>query len=80
MDKLDSYQKNIFAKCKLLRPAYTPIIGVETYQNKQFTIEDMISGSRKGAKKEPKKGAEKRSRKKAGYIAEVGRKSRDNSG
>lgn len=46
MDKLDSYQKNIFAKCKLLRPAYTPIIGVETYQNKQFIIEDMISGSR----------------------------------
>lgn len=27
-----------------------------------------------------RKGAEKRSRKKAGYIAEVGRKSRDNSG
>ncbi len=25
-DKLDSYQKNIFAKCKLLRPAYTPIM------------------------------------------------------
>ena len=35
---------------------------------------------KKGAEKEPKKGAEKRSRKKAGYIAEVGRKSRDNSG
>ena len=34
----------------------------------------------KGAEKEPKKGAEKRSRKKAGYIAEVGRKSRNNSG
>ena len=34
-------------------------------------------GARKGAKKkEPKK----RSRKKAGYIAEVGRKSRNNSG
>ena len=60
MDKLDSYQKNIFAKCKLLRPAYTPIIGVETYQNKQFTIEDMISGSQKGAEKEPKKEAEKK--------------------
>lgn len=27
-DKLDSYQKSIFAKCKLIRPAYTPIIGV----------------------------------------------------
>ena len=82
MDKLDSYQKNIFAKCKLLRPAYTPIIGVETYQNKQFTIEDMISGSQKGAKREPKrsqKGAKKRSRKKAGYIAALGRKSFNNA-
>ncbi len=37
-DKLDSYQKSIFAKCKLLRPAYTPIIGVETYQDKQFIV------------------------------------------
>lgn len=37
-DKLDSYQKNIFAKCKLLRPAYTPIIGVETYQDKHFIV------------------------------------------
>ena len=38
MDKLDSYQKSIFAKCKLLRPAYMPIIGVETYQDKQFIV------------------------------------------
>lgn len=37
-DKLDAYQKNIYAKCKLIRPAYTPIIGVETYQDKQFII------------------------------------------
>ena len=37
-DKLDAYQKNIFAKCKLLRPAYTPIIGIETYQDKQFIV------------------------------------------
>lgn len=37
-DKLDAYQKNIFGKCKLLRPAYTPIIGVETYQDKQFIV------------------------------------------
>ena len=37
-DKLDSYQKNIFAKCKLLRPAYTPIIGIETYQDKHFIV------------------------------------------
>ncbi len=37
-DKLDSYQKSIFAKCKLIRQAYTPIIGVETYQDKQFIV------------------------------------------
>lgn len=37
-DKLDAYQKNIYAKCKLIRPAYTPIIGVETYQDRQFIV------------------------------------------
>ena len=37
-DRLDAYQKSIFAKCKLLRPAYTPIIGVETYQEKHFIV------------------------------------------
>lgn len=37
-DKLDIYQKDIFAKCKLIRPAYTPIVGIETYQNKQFIV------------------------------------------
>lgn len=37
-DKVDYYQKNIFARCKLLRPAYTPIIGIETYQDKQFIV------------------------------------------
>lgn len=37
-DKLDSYQKSIYAKCRLIRPAYTPIIGVETYQDKQFIV------------------------------------------
>ena len=36
--KLDKYQKDIFAKCKLIRPAYMPIIGVETYQNKNFIV------------------------------------------
>ena len=36
--KIDKYQKEIFAKCKLIRPAYTPIIGVETYQDKQFIV------------------------------------------
>ena len=38
VDKIDAYQKDIFAKCKLIRPAYMPIIGVETYQDKQFII------------------------------------------
>lgn len=37
-DKLDAYQKSIYAKCKLIRPAYTPIIGVETYQDRQFIV------------------------------------------
>ena len=37
-DKLDVYQKSIYAKCKLIRPAYSPIIGVETYQDKQFIV------------------------------------------
>ncbi len=38
LDKLDAYQKEIFEKCKLIRPAYTPIIGVERYQDKQFVV------------------------------------------
>ena len=38
VDKIDMYQKDIFAKCKLIRPAYMPVIGTETYQNKQFII------------------------------------------
>ena len=38
LDKLDAYQKDIYAKCKLIRPAYTPIIGIETYQDKTFII------------------------------------------
>ncbi|MFQ9514381.1 MAG: ATP-binding protein [Eubacterium sp.] len=37
-NKLDAYQKDIFEKCKLLRPAYTPIVGLETYQDKKFII------------------------------------------
>lgn len=40
-DKLDAYQKSIYAKCKLIRPAYSPIIGVETYQDKQFIRKPM---------------------------------------
>lgn len=38
VERLDKYQKEIFAKSKLIRPTYTPIIGVETYQNKQFIV------------------------------------------
>ena len=30
--------ENIFAKCKLLRPSYTPIISVEKYQGKYFIV------------------------------------------
>lgn len=38
IDKLDAYQKDIFAKCKLIRPAYMPIVGIETYQDKKFIV------------------------------------------
>lgn len=38
VEKLDVYQKEIYAKCKLIRPAFTPIVGIETYQDKQFII------------------------------------------
>lgn len=37
-DKLDRYQKEIYEKCKLIRPSYTPIIGVESYEDKQFIV------------------------------------------
>lgn len=37
-DRLDKYQKGIFAKCKLIRPAYMPIVGVEVYQDKYFIV------------------------------------------
>jgi ATP-dependent DNA helicase RecG len=38
VEKLDKYQKEIFKKCKLIRPAYMPIIGKETYQDKHFIM------------------------------------------
>ena len=50
------------------------------FVHEAFLKDEDSERNQKGAEKEPKKGAEKRSRKKAGYIAEVGRKSRDNSG
>lgn len=37
-DKVDSYQKNILEKCKLIRPAYMPIIEVVDYQDKKFIV------------------------------------------
>lgn len=38
MDKIDAYQKSIFAKCKLIRPAYMPIVEVVDYQEAKFII------------------------------------------
>lgn len=37
-DKIDSYQKNILAKCKLIRPAYMPIAEVVDYENKKIIV------------------------------------------
>ncbi|MBQ4259343.1 MAG: putative DNA binding domain-containing protein [Lachnospiraceae bacterium] len=37
-EKIDKFQKEIFSKCKLIRPAYMPIIGVETYQERNFIV------------------------------------------
>lgn len=38
VDKIDAYQKNILAKCKLIRPAYMPIIEVVDYQDKKCIV------------------------------------------
>ncbi len=37
-DKIDEYQKDILAKCKLLRPIYMPIIDVVEHQDKQLIV------------------------------------------
>ena len=37
-DKIDAYQKNILAKCKLIRPAYMPIAEVVDYTDKKFIV------------------------------------------
>ena len=37
-DKVDAYQKNILAKCKLIRPAYMPIAEVVDYADKKFIV------------------------------------------
>ena len=34
VDKIDAYQKDIYAKCKLIQSAYVLIINVETDQDK----------------------------------------------
>lgn len=36
--KIDGYLKDILAKCKLLRPAYMPVIEVADYEGKKFII------------------------------------------
>ena len=61
------------------RVTFDEIDAVECRIKSAFLKEKESECNQKGAEKEPKKGAEKRSRKKAGYIAEIGRKSRDNS-
>lgn len=37
-EKIDGYLKDILAKCKLLRPAYMPVIEVADYEGKKFII------------------------------------------
>ena len=38
VNKVDAWQKDIFAKCKQMRPLYTPIIGVDELDGKKFII------------------------------------------
>ena len=38
LDKVDAYQKDILAKCKLIRPAYLPIVEVIDYEEKKFIV------------------------------------------
>jgi len=38
LNKIDAWQKDIFEKCKLIRPGYTPIIGVDELDEKAFII------------------------------------------
>lgn len=37
-DRIDGCQKSILAKCKLIRPAYMPIVEVADYENKKFIV------------------------------------------
>ena len=38
LEKVDAWQKVIFEKCKLIRPGYTPIIGLDEFEGKTFII------------------------------------------
>ena len=38
LGKVDAWQKDIFEKCKLIRPGYTPIIGKDEFDGKTFII------------------------------------------
>ena len=38
LEKVDAWQKDIFEKCKLIRPGYTPIIGLDEFEGKTFII------------------------------------------
>ena len=38
LDKADAWQKDIFEKCKLIRPGYTPIIGIDELDGQTFLI------------------------------------------
>ena len=35
---MDAWQEDIFEKCKLIRPGYTPIIGLDEFEGKTFII------------------------------------------
>lgn len=38
LDKVDAWQKDIFEKCKLIHPGYTPIIGKDEMDGRTFLI------------------------------------------
>ena len=38
LEKVDAWQKDIFEKCKLIRPGYTPIIGKDELDGQTFLI------------------------------------------
>ena len=38
LDKVDIWQKSIFAKCKLISPGYDPIIDKQVYEGKTFLV------------------------------------------